>query len=119
MITLELINLLKNDKKLKAIEGLKIVPFGTTNRKAIVYKVVPLSSDKIKEINRLEITVISEDFLEAEQILDIVKDILLTFGDSQLTNNILSVALNGGGSLEKLETGTIHLSAFFIVKNKF
>ena len=115
MITKEIYNLLKQDERLK---GIKINPFSTNVfEKAIVYKVIPQSSNKIIEQSRLEITVIDTDYSRAEELLEIVKDILITFGDNQLNNNILSVVQNGGGSMKNEATGTYHLSAFFNVKN--
>ena len=100
--------------------GYPIKPFGTTAiEDCIVYNFVPLTSDKIKEQYRLEITAISRIMDRGLKILEDVKGLLLTQGDEQLTDCILDVALNGGGSLENLETGTFHFKANFIVLSRY
>ena len=100
--------------------GYPIKPFGTeTIENCIVYNFVTLTSDKVKEQNRLEITIISKSMSDGLKILEGVKEILLTRGDEQLTDRILSIALNGGGSLENLETNTFHFKANFIVLSKY
>lgn len=100
--------------------GYPVRPFGTeTIEDCIIYNFVPLTSDKIKEQNRLEITVISQSMEKGLKILSEVKEALLTFGDEQKTDNILEIALSGGGSLENLETNTFHFKAFFVVKNRW
>lgn len=113
MILDELLNLIKP-------LGYPIYPFGTeTTEDCIVYNFIPITSDKIKEQNRIEITVISRSMEKGLKILTEVKEVLLTFGDNQKTNNILEITLNGGGSLENLGTNTFHFKAFFIVKNRY
>ena len=100
--------------------GYPLRPFGTeVIENCIVYNFIPVSSDRVKEQNRLEITVISKDVKQGLNILEEVKNALLTFGDEQKTDNILEIALNGGGSLENLETDTVHFKAFFVIKNKY
>lgn len=107
---------------LKLLEplGYPLRAFGTEIiEDCVVYSFVPVSSDCIKEVNRLEITVISKDMQQGLNILEEVKKALLTFGDEQKTDNILEVVLNGGGSLENLETDTVHFKAFFVIKSKY
>lgn len=100
--------------------GYPLRPFGTeTIENCIVYNLVPLTGDGVKEQSRLEITVISRGMQEGLAILEQIKSVLLTLGDEPLTSGILSVALNGGGSLENWETGTYHCKAFFIVVSKY
>lgn len=113
MILDELVNILKS-------LGYPVRPYGTELiRDCIVYNFVPIKSDKIKEQNKLEITVISDSMASGLKILSEVKEALLTFGDTPLSDNILEVTLNGGGSLENLETDTFHFKAYFIVENKY
>ena len=124
MILYEILELFNNSQELIEVLGIseedpKIYPFGTEHiQECIIYKFIPITSDGIKEQNRLELTIITVDDLRGLSILETVKSILLTRGDTQKTSNILEVSLNGGGTLENLETGTIHRSAFFIVKNR-
>lgn len=113
MILDELVNILKS-------LGYQVRPFGTEFiGDCIVYNFIPLTSDKIKEQNRLEVTVISQSMATGLKILSDVKEAVLTFGDSPLSNNILEIALSGGGSLENLETNTFHFKAYFIVKSRY
>ena len=52
-------------------------------------------------------------------MIENIKQILITLGDNGLNNNILSIELNGGGSLENVETNTFHFKAFFNIKSKY
>ena len=97
-----------------------VKPFGTdTIEDCILYKLIPLNNDGVIEQDRLEITAISTDLLKAQQIIDKVKDALLTIGDAKFNNEILEISLNGGGSLENLDTGTYHLKAYFIIQTRY
>lgn len=100
--------------------GYNIYPFGTEKiENCIIYNLIPISSNKIIEENRLEITVISLDMETGLKIVEKIKQELITLGDKPLTNNILTINLNGGGSLENLETNTFHFKAFFNVKSRY
>lgn len=80
---------------------------------SIVYVLTPQRDDKAKVEYSLEITSISKDLAKAMEILDTVKDVLITKGDKTLTENILSVIQNGGGNIYNYGTKTYHLKAFF------
>lgn len=97
----------------------KIYPFATEEiQDCITCKFVPLVSDGVKEQSRLELTCISQDMLRAIQILETVKACLLTVGDTQKTDAITEISLNGGSSpLENETTGTVHIKAHFTIKN--
>lgn len=100
--------------------GYNIYPFGTDKiEDCVVYNLIPTSSNKIIEQNRLEITVICLDMGIGLQMIENIKKVLITLGDNGLNNNILSIELNGGGSLENLETNTFHFKAFFNIKSKY
>lgn len=122
MIIDSILTLLKDDSVLKDLLGAtvlnsKIHMFKTVD--GIAYRFIHLTSDKIKEQSRLEITVVNNDYARACIILERVKTILLTFADSKLNDDILSVELNGGGCIENEDTKAIHLKANFIIVNKY
>lgn len=100
--------------------GYPVKPFGTEIiEDCILYKLVPVSNDGVKQQDRLEITVISTDLLTAYTMLENVKKAILTIGDEKINDDILEISLNGGGSLENIETKTYHLKAYFIVKSRY
>ena len=109
----EILNMLKS-------LGYKIYPFGTDKiEDCVIYSLIPISSNKVIEQNRLEITVICLDIGIGLQMIENIKQILITLGDNGLNNNMLSIELNGGGSLENVETNTFHFKAFFNIKSKY
>ena len=125
MILDEILDLLKSNTELKSYLKItnrdpKIYPFGTCKvQDCITYKFSNLTSDGVKEQNRFSVTIISKDMARAYKILELTKNALLTVGDEAKTNNILEISLNGGGDpMENLETGTVHIKAIFIVKNR-
>ena len=114
MIAKEIYTLLTTDGRLKDVS---ITQYATrTIHRSIIFNVIPQSSDKIKESYRVEVTCIDTDYGHAMELLETVKDILLTFGDNQLTDKILSVVQNGGSSLKNESTKTYHLAAYFDIK---
>lgn len=119
----ELIAILKNDTELRKLLGStagddRIYPFSTTDYKdCIIYSFDCVSDDAIKEGYRLEITAVSSSISKSLDIINRVKQIIVTLGASQLTKNILTVGQNGGGNIENL-VGTqkwYHFKAFFDV----
>ena len=80
----------------------------------ISYKYSIISSDGIKAQSKLEVNCISPDYGKAESMFNRVKQLLVTIGDKQLNNDILNVALNGGGTLFEEETERHILKAYFI-----
>lgn len=125
MILEEIIELLKGNDALSTYLNIseydpKIYPFSTdVVQDCITYKFVPLTSDGIKEQNRFDVTVISRDMHRALKILELTKDALITIGDEPKTKSILEISLNGGGTpMENESTGTVHIKANFIIKNR-
>lgn len=102
---LSIINILQNNSTIKTLldgtaADYHIYPLETTYLgDCIVYDCVPVSDDKIQRRDRLQIVVIAATLSKAIEIEEAVKNALLTFGDNSLTNNILKVQQNGGGSL--------------------
>ena len=84
----------------------------------IVYSLIPQTADCAKEEYRLEITVIARDFVTAMNMLDTVKKAIITTGDMQLTEHILSVEQTGGGTIYNYGTNTHHMKAFFTLRTK-
>lgn len=54
--------------------------------------------DGVQQV-RLQITIIVHTIKKADEIEEIIKSNILTIGDEPLSNDILQVALNGGGNL--------------------
>lgn len=124
MIVKDIIKTLEKDSELKLLlnptpDDTKIHVEKTGTPDSIVYRFVNLMSDRIKEQNRLEISCLSYDYLKANEILERVKNVLLTFCDNQFNDDILEIALNGGGYLYDEDTNIHIVKAFFIVKNRY
>jgi hypothetical protein len=117
-------------QKLEEDEQLKLLLNSTSNNTgiylnktdksdSIIYRFINLSNDGIIEQSRLEISCLSKNYLKANAILERVKAVLLTIGDKQFNNDVLEIALNGGGYLFDNDTQNHIIKAFFIVKNKY
>lgn len=111
MILEVIIALLKaNNVQIEAFESHKVP--------SIAYTFTNLTSDKVKRQDRLELTIIEKDYLKALQKSEQLKEILLTLGDDRLQDDILSVELNGGGTLRDHTTKCIHIKQIYILKSK-
>lgn len=115
----EILNILKADSELYSLLGatVKDSHIYMNQGKAetcISYKYTLISSDGIKAQSKLEINCISTEYGKAENTLNRVKQLLITVGDNQLNNDILNVALNGGGNLFEEETERHIIKAYFI-----
>lgn len=102
MILIELITILKNDTILKTllkatVTNTKIMPMPLLTD-GIGYNFITLTNDGIKEQSQFELTIINTDLLRCYEIKEQVDKLLITIGDTPLTNNILEVSQNGGGS---------------------
>lgn len=116
----DILNILKADSGLHSLLGatVKDSHIYMNQGKAetcISYKYSLISSDGIKAQSKLEMNCISSDYGKAESILNSVKQLLITVGDKQINNDILNVALNGGGSLYIEETKQHIMKAYFIL----
>lgn len=99
MIELEILALLKGCTELTTLlGGEKIYPYGTEEINSLLYKVAPLTSNGTKETYRLELTSITEDDYKALQIRETLKKLLVTIGDSTLTDKIIKSVQNGGST---------------------
>jgi len=120
MMLNDILNILKADSGLTSLLGAtvadsKIYMNQGKAETCISYKYSLISSDGIKAQSKLEINCISPDYAKAESILNRVKQLLITIGNRQLNNDILNVALNGGGSLYIEETKQHIIKAYFIL----
>lgn len=102
MVLVELITILKNDTTLKTllkatVTNTKITPIPLISE-GIGYSFIPLTNDGIKEQSQFELTIMNADLLRCYEIKEQVDKSLITMGDTPLTNTILEVSQNGGGS---------------------
>lgn len=63
----------------------------------------------------MEITIISKTLENSMAIDTAIRNALLTLADSQLTTNIMQVALNGGSNLYNYETETYHNTGYYYI----
>lgn len=111
---LEAIALMLNDDELKELIGSNIFPNRTEYLgDCIVYNFHTITQDKKVQKCRLQITIIAATTALTVAIEERVKTILLTLGDNPLTNDILQVALNGGGTLYDEERTMNHRILYF------
>lgn len=114
-----ILSILKSDNELSSLLGATVkdshiyMNKGKTDT-CISYKYSLISSDGIKAQSKLEINCVSTDYGKAENMLNRVKQLFITVGDNQLNNDILDVALNGGGNLFIEETEQHIIKAYFI-----
>lgn len=109
--------------KLNSNANLKLLvtsinPFGVTDINKAYYKYISLTSDKVIGQARFELTAICDNYINSIKAIEEARKSLITLGDSKLDDNILSVRLNGGGSLRDLDTGTYQETAFFTITYK-
>lgn len=116
----EIIGLLRNDEGLISLLGGQHVYATPCTYKGncIVYDWVPVSSDKIKGTDKLEVNIVVDTVEQAAEIESRLKEILLTFGDEPLSQNIREVFLNGGGSLFDESRQKIHRILYFYILYK-
>lgn len=84
----------------------------------IIYNYINLIDDGIRVQDRLEITACSKDEDKAREIIDRVKQLIITVADSQKVNGILEITQNGGGKLFDEDTKLSKLKAYFTIKAK-
>ena len=120
---LDVLTILNNDSALVTLLGgtaqdTKIYPYSAELKdKCIVYTLSPVSEEDIKKVDRLEIRTVCTDFGTAIAISDRVSTILKTIGDSA-NGDLLQVSVNGGGTLEDMKTGAIHIIKYYYITTK-
>lgn len=124
MVLKELIGLLQTNNELTNIlkptkNDKKIYMFSTDSEgNVITYTYAVLTSNGLIEQSRLEVNSISSDYATAATMANIVKLTLLTIGDEPLTDNVIEVTQNGGGTLRDMDRGTYIVKTIFTVKSK-
>ena len=120
MVLEQVVSLMRNDAKLaEMLQGNHI--YATPSiylGNSIVYDWIPVSSDKIIGTYKLEVQIITDTMLQGAAIESRLKELLLTFGDEPLTNDILQVWINGGGSLYDEERQKLHKIIYFYILAK-
>lgn len=99
----EVIKILMNDSELKSLVS-GIYPFGegSSISECITYEFYTVNDNGIKAIDVLMIDAIGFSISKSLAILERVKSIILTLGDTQLTGKVLKVIQNGGGSMKNV-----------------
>lgn len=114
----EVIRLLKNDSELSKYP---IKPFGQLPLgKGITYDFNVTQNNGIKEVYRLSITAIAYSIGESLEMINRVGSLLITVGDDKLTDKILKVNQNGGGSACNVVDGKnmYHFTAIFYITRR-
>lgn len=114
----EIISILMNDAELSQYT---IKPFGQLPiGKGITYDFNTVSSNGIKAQDRLTVTAVSYSITESLRILSRIKQLLLTIGDTPLSDKVLKVVQNGGGSANNVVDGKnmYHFTAIFYITRR-
>ena len=96
-----IVSLLKNDKRLVELIGENnIYPIQTEYLgDCVIYDAYTTSHNKIIQETRLQITIVASKLSTTLAIEQEIEKLILTLGDTPLSNTILQVEANGGGSL--------------------
>lgn len=81
----------------------------------VIYDDYTTAANKITENTRLTITLVADRLSLIHSLAEEVKDSLLTLADNRLTNSILQVELNGGGSLYDYDRQKHHRTLYFTI----
>lgn len=84
----------------------------------ITYNWLPVTSDKIKTTDKLEMHIITDTMLDSVPVEARVKELLLTLGDEPLSGEIRNAYLNGGGNLFDEERQKNHRILYFYILAK-
>lgn len=96
-----IVSLLKNDKRLVELIGENnIYPIQTEYLgDCVIYDAYTTSHNKIIQETRFQITIVASKLSTTLAIEQEIEKLMLTLGDTPLSNTILQVEANGGGSL--------------------
>ena len=95
----EIRKILLADQPLMSIVN-EVVPSPTKRiDNVIIYEVSPISDDGIKRVSRVKLTTVCDAEEQWAEASERISELLVTTDDRPLTKKILSVSVNGGGSL--------------------
>lgn len=102
----EIIKLLMADAELKKLVNGNIFPFGeATLSECLIYEFYTTQDNGIKATDTLMVTAVGYSISKSLAVLERVKAIITTLGDTPLTIHILKVSQNGGGSMKNVVDG--------------
>lgn len=116
-VLIQLLAKLNANVNLKALCTV-ITPFNTSAVNTAYYKAVKLQSDAVTGQFRFEFTAICTTYPNAVKAIEEAEKSLLTMGDNQLSDSVLTVVRNGGASMKNEETQTYHETAMFTITYK-
>lgn len=113
-VIVSILGKLNANVNLKALCSI-ITPFSTDEVNTAYYKAVKLASDAVTGQIRFELTAICSSYPNSIKAIAEAEKTLLTLGDNQLSDDILTVTRNGGASMKNEETQTYHETAMFTI----
>lgn len=122
MVLVELITILKNSTALSALlgstsENIKIMPMPLITD-GVGYNFIPLISDGAVQQSQFELTIINVDLVKCYEIKEQIDKLLITIGNDNLTNTILTCSQNGGGQSYDGELKMFKLYANYTIKER-
>lgn len=110
----ELLNLIKNNAAVQDIIESHIYPTSTSYLgNCVLYEFHTIAADKKIDRIRLKLTLITDTIDNGVRLEAALKKAILTFGDAALTDTILKVVLNGGGTLDDDSRNMHHRILYF------
>lgn len=84
----------------------------------IGYNYIPLLNDGCVAQSQFELKICNKDLLTCYKIKKAIDSLLITIGDTRLTNNILSCSHNGGGQYRDNDSGLFILQANYTITER-
>lgn len=114
---IDLLAVLRTNSKLTTLLGGEHIYAKHTDYlgNCVIYDDYTTAANKITENTRLTITLVADRLSLVHSLAKEVKDSILTLADGQLTNTILQVELNGGGSLYDYDRQKHHRTLYFTI----
>ena len=120
MIIEEIVSILNNsDVLISLLGGEHIYPYQTDYLgECVIFQITPQTDNKAHQTMRVQLSSIAKTISKAITIEKVLKQLLLTKGDEPLTDNILQVEANGGGSLYDYNRQMYHHYIFIDIINR-
>lgn len=100
-----------------SIEDSKIAPT-PRDGEGIGYNFIPIINDGCVAQSQFELKICNNDLLTCYKIKKAIDSLLITIGDTRLTNNILSCSHNGGGQYRDNDSGLFILQANYTITER-